>query len=482
MFRSSKNRRPAGCFLIYEWVTYPLPEIKNKSLRWYLKSLFEVLEQNGILYCVFRDYDKMQYEETEKEIDLFVDPAHLKNFERTLFKREFYKIPAWGHEPHQFYIAYIKDLGTWLKLDVINAFWFAKPVNALGLEFSKSYLLNRTRRELAFVPTVEDKFLILLLKCIINDKGFPPERKARLVEIYREIAADRVAIQRISQNLKRYFGSALSWELINKTLPERKWDTLLEVRKKVIRRLFWYQPGATIGRYFKILFLKRARPLLFMFHHRGISVALLAPDGAGKSTLAYELIEQRYLNARLIYMGSNINASNVGLPTTFWLKAVEKKKKKRILWKWIFSVLNFPNQLIEQWYRLVVGRYHILRGRTVIFDRFVYDSWINPRDARLKKQIRRWLSNRTCLNPDLVILLDAPGTVLFARKGEHTSASLEIKRRAYLDLKNRLPNLVVIDATQGLETIQQELISLLWRYYGIRDLKKVLHGQNKNTN
>lgn len=118
----------------------------------------------------------------------------------------------------------------------------------------------------------------------------------------------------------------------------------------------------------------------------------------------------------------------------------------------------------------------------MIFDRFVYDSWINPRNARLKKQIRRWLSDRTCLNPDLIILLDAPGTVLFARKGEHTSAILEIKRQAYLDLKNRLPNLVVIDATQGLETIQQEVISLLWRYYGIRDLKKVLHGQNRNTN
>jgi GTPase SAR1 family protein len=50
-----------------------------------------------------------------------------------------------------------------------------------------------------------------------------------------------------------------------------------------------------------------------------MAVALLAPDGAGKTTLAHALRYGFYLSTRYMYMGTNPTSSTLTLPTTRWL-------------------------------------------------------------------------------------------------------------------------------------------------------------------
>ena len=62
----------------------------------------------------------------------------------------------------------------------------------------------------------------------------------------------------------------------------------------------------------------------------------------------------------------------------------------------------------------------------MIVDRHTYDELLPPRQHLSRfKQWRRWLLAHACLAPDLVLLLDAPGDVLFARKGEYNGAVME---------------------------------------------------------
>jgi hypothetical protein len=61
--------------------------------------------------------------------------------------------------------------------------------------------------------------------------------------------------------------------------------------------------------------------------------------------------------------------------------------------------------------------------------------------------------------------LDAPGDVLFARKGEHNGTVLEEQRQSYLSMQERLPQMVVIDAARNAEQVRREAISLIWRSY-----------------
>jgi thymidylate kinase len=207
---------------------------------------------------------------------------------------------------------------------------------------------------------------------------------------------------------------------------------------------------------------------------RGLSVVLLAPDGAGKTTLAHELTHDAYLRARLIYMGTNLNACTTSLPTTRWLReGVTTLYGSKLRLERLLKGLGFGNRLVEQWYRCGLGLYHKLRGRFVIFDRYVYDSWLAPRVVG--KRLRRWLLEQIYLAPDLVIVLDAPGALLHKRKGEHTPDRLEQQRQAYLGLQTQVPNLVVVDATRTAHAVRREVTTLIWHAYGKRVHRKECH-------
>ncbi len=208
----------------------------------------------------------------------------------------------------------------------------------------------------------------------------------------------------------------------------------------------------------------------FSSRGRGTLVALLGPDGAGKSTLAQSLVDDERVRARLIYMGSNVYASTVGLPTSRWLH--EKKKalshsSNRIGGK-LLGVLSFGDRLASHVMRCVVVRYHRLCGRVVILDRHVYDSWVAKAPSTFGKRFRKRLFEAGFPAPDLVVLLDAPGELLLKRKGEHTAEWLESQRLAYLALKDRIPQMVVVDATQSLEAVQREVTSLVFNHRDIR--------------
>jgi thymidylate kinase len=63
------------------------------------------------------------------------------------------------------------------------------------------------------------------------------------------------------------------------------------------------------------------------------------------------------------------------------------------------------------------------------------------------------------------VVLDAPGAVLFARKGEHSPGLLETWRQGYLDLERAdlATDVHVVDATRPPEAVVAEVSRLVWR-------------------
>jgi thymidylate kinase len=127
---------------------------------------------------------------------------------------------------------------------------------------------------------------------------------------------------------------------------------------------------------------------------------------------------------------------------------------------------GFIGRLFTQWQRYLSAQYHRARGRFVIFDRYPYDALLQP-NRRLNwiKRSSRWLMAHACPAPDLVLLLDAPGDVLYARKGEHSPAFLEQQRQNYLALKASLPQMVIVNAMHDSDKVRREATALIWRTY-----------------
>jgi thymidylate kinase len=58
--------------------------------------------------------------------------------------------------------------------------------------------------------------------------------------------------------------------------------------------------------------------------------------------------------------------------------------------------------------------------------------------------------------PDLVIFLDAPAEVLYARKQEGTLEHLNERRRTFLNIGKQLKHFIVIDSSQPLEKVYEQ--------------------------
>ncbi|MBX3011392.1 MAG: hypothetical protein KF832_07780 [Caldilineaceae bacterium] len=221
------------------------------------------------------------------------------------------------------------------------------------------------------------------------------------------------------------------------------------------------------------------------------TVALIGPDGAGKTTVGRQLEHRLPLPVQYIYMGVSSDSSNVMLPTTRLAHLLKratggkpdvagppdpnrvKKKPKGLVKRTLAegrAVLRLVNRLSEEWYRQGLTWSYQRRGQIVLFDRHFFSDYYaydiageGQRD--LTQRIHGFILKRFYPKPDLVIYLDAPAAVLYARKGEGTIEALERRRQDYLQLRQMVKHYAVVDAAQPQEKVVQDVVALIWDFY-----------------
>ena len=186
---------------------------------------------------------------------------------------------------------------------------------------------------------------------------------------------------------------------------------------------------------------------------------MVGPDGAGKTTLVSALPGVLGGDTLVVYMGVNRDSRTHALPSMRWAQrrvpAVAPARLRRLLTR--------VHLLLDQAYRVGVGARARRRGRTVIFDRYVYDAEVDAavegRDRR-EQRLLRWIRRRFPA-PDLVLVLDAPGDVLFTRKGEHDVERLECLRGAYAVIAGDVPASTLIDVRQDAAAVLSDAVAAI---------------------
>jgi thymidylate kinase len=186
---------------------------------------------------------------------------------------------------------------------------------------------------------------------------------------------------------------------------------------------------------------------------------VVGPDGAGKTTLVSALPGALGGDTLVVYMGVNRDSQTHALPTMRWARrrapAIAPARLRRLVTR--------VHLLLDQAYRVGVGMRARGQGRTVIFDRYLYDAEVDAvveGRSRRERQLLRWIRRRFPA-PDLMLVLDAPGHVLFARKGEHDVERLERLRSAYADVAADVPAFALIDVRQDAAAVLSDAVAAI---------------------
>ncbi|NIR47304.1 hypothetical protein GWO43_02385 [candidate division KSB1 bacterium] len=442
--------------------------LKSRRKDSSVAEILRALNSEDIEYAVLRGCDELFRMTGYLEIDLLVRRSHLSRFSQTVSELGFMELPSWGHAPHRFYVVFNKSRADWIKLDVVTDLRYGNPIRGFAIDLTEACLRERQHDDV-YRLSPENEFVTLLLHCLLDKAEFREAHRKRLTELWRLLNEQAQTQKSAKQLTKRVLSPCFRWTDFEDGIKAQDWRGLLGKRKTLTRQLFWRAPLRNSWRTVSARIVRRLRPLLFAMRRRGYAAALLAPDGAGKSTLAGELIKDRTLRARGVYLGGNPQASKLCLPTTDWfhrrLKSANGSLQSRSPHVLFLRALTFATRLLEQWLRSLAANYHLLRGRIVIFDRYIYDSWINKKKNNLWKRVRKFMFEAGLPKPELVIFLDAPGDVLFERKQEHTPEWLEQQRQAYLRLQDRLPNMHIINAASAPDKVKCEATDLIWEHY-----------------
>lgn len=235
-------------------------------------------------------------------------------------------------------------------------------------------------------------------------------------------------------------------------------------------------------------------------------VALVGPDGVGKSTITRRLeSDQLPYAVKRMYMGVNLEASTDLLPTTRVLLTAREFRRRARAWrsrrkravsrvsdeaarqppprrarrrgaKRAARELKDSGRLvlwiIEEWLRLCLAVFHRSRGRVVVFDRHFFVDYHNSSGvvresapASPLSRLHQWLLVHVYPRPDLVICLDAPAAVLRLRKREDSIEWLEARRAQYQSLAQMVPAFALVDASRPVDQVYAEVVSIIHRHH-----------------
>ncbi len=410
-----------------------------------LTAAFGALADAGITWAVLRGGEESVAD--GGDVDVLVGGGELPRTADALRRAGFAPVPSAGSEPHAFFLCWDEGPSgpVWVRLDVVDRLTAGPHV--LPASVSAQALSRRVRIGDRWVLNPDDEFWLLLLHHAARaPRPARPPRASGWTEL---------------TDAARCAGPVAGVVTASAGYTERDLEALLERARAdpaaaaaQLRRRLRSAGGrrAPAGHALSRPRRGPARALAAVrsvSHPTGLSVAILGPDGAGKTTLAEHLRQAVPVPNRYVYLG-------------VW---------REYPWdRWLRHVLGA--RLLLRLLRLAVRtgqvRWHRSRGRLVLLDRFTYDALLPSDHLDRRGRITTALVRRLGAEPDVLLVLDAPAEVMFARKGEQTVEELDRRRRTYLEVSRRHPQAVVLDAAQPASRVLVDAQRALWSALGRR--------------
>ncbi len=431
-----------------------------------LQVVFDALNSSGIQWMVLRNYDGLPFYNRAKDIDITVQE---KDFKKT------YKIITHilSKEAFEFKI-FTKFQYAWcstffnisektpisIKIDIVEPFVWR---GAYIFEFNELYK-SKVSVNNYFVPSNSYDGLMLLVKPLMTG-GFIKGKYSRDI---------LTAINENPESFCSIFSAKFGCKLLNKVKPyleKGQLDNIVKYKNQM-RIYGWLNtlkrnPLKTIYstiEHFLIEINRRSkRPI-------GSFVAVLGPDGSGKSTIA-ELLRKEICR---IMLKDNENVNIVHFrPSIF-----PNLKKLFYGKKYDEATENFTNphrakpvgflssllRLSYYWLDYIIGYWFHLRkkcvaGEIFIFDRYFYDFIVDPHRSRINlPDWIRFLFLKMTPKPDIVFFLDCNAKTILGRKKELAEEEIIRQLLVYRGLTIKYKNFFPVNSEKPEDEIVNSIV------------------------
>ena len=421
-----------------------------------LEDIFNILNESNLDYCVQNKYEIMP-EKIPSDIDMMYRNCSEKDLDSIIYKISKKTGLLITQKIVQDYFEYTYILSYpiprerfQLQLDFYKVISHKNHHNIL---FAKDLLDNKIKYKNFFIPSQKDEIRYIIVRRSLK-KDFNEDHLKKLNMLLKDDRMEKMIM------IKDFFGDDVK-NVMEKLLNTEDIDVFFENYKVFEKSILKKQKDnyKIKDRIKYIIFKVKNYTFKRILKPCGFSVAFIAPDGAGKTTIINNInktctgsfygINNYYFRPRVL---KNLGYYNIISPHEEMTQNNNPHEHKlngklKSLIRFFYYNLDF-----------IIGmnlkiRLQKIRKQLIIFDRYYYDYYLDLKRYQYSFN-KIWVKvfDYIIPKPDLILLLDADENIILSRKQELELNEVIEQRNAMKELSKR-KRFCIVDCNLSIEEV-----------------------------
>lgn len=446
----------------------------NKFCGNVLIEYLKELKHNKIAYFILRNHQGLPFENTAKDIDIVIEPKQIKAACQLLRKVFLNNDLEYYDEFRTSKMICMHGMSmksnTGIHIDLLQG------LNIKGYELEKFDRMLEHTEDYRGIVVLEDKyeaFWLYICKLFGQKKPIVKLDYQEKIKFLLKNNSD-FFIEELSKRVSKSYLQRVKSLILAKNYDAIIKDSKLlnkEIKKNVRRT----RPIKTLSDNIQFLLEKLDR-IVFRYNKYSRTIGMIAPDGAGKSSLLEEIknsLNYYYVSedkCRFYHFRPTIvpNLNEVGKKIKITKESIAETDREQIRQSGpvisLIRIIYYSMDYIVGWRKQIRADVHY--DKYSVFDRYSYDMIVDPKRSKIKLPywVRRFFVALTP-KPKVMFCLIANPETIYRRKQELSLKEIERQLGEYKKLKKIYPDIYFLDAEKSINVLCDEAMKILLDNY-----------------